>query len=97
MYAVRTGCAWRQLPHDFPPWQTVYWYFVRWHDAGTVIRIHDALRNQVRQGEGRNAEPTAGLIDSKSIRTAETVPADTRGFDVGKKAKGRSLTPSACC
>jgi len=89
MYVVRTGCAWRQLPHDFPPWQTVYWYFVRWHDEGTVTRLHDALRGLVRQAEGRNAEPTAGLIDSQSIRTADTVPADTRGFDAGKKVKGR--------
>ncbi|MCX5262432.1 IS5 family transposase [Streptomyces sp. NBC_00199] len=89
MYVVRTGCAWRQLPHDFPPWQTVYWYFVRWHNEGTVTRIHDALRDQVRRGEGRNVEPTAGLIDSQSIRTADTVPADTRGFDAGKKVKGR--------
>ena len=70
MYVVRTGCAWRQLPHDFPPWQTVYWYFVRWHDEGAVARVHDALRDQVRQAEGRSAEPTAGLIDSQSIRTA---------------------------
>ncbi|MFF8366838.1 IS5 family transposase [Rhodococcus erythropolis] len=89
MYVVRTGCAWRQLPHDFPPWQTVYWYFVRWHDEGTVTHIHNALRAQVRQAEGRNAEPTAGLIDSQSIRTADTVPSMTRGFDAGKKVKGR--------
>ncbi|MDX3313631.1 transposase [Streptomyces sp. ME08-AFT2] len=79
MYVVRTGCAWRQLPHDFPPWQTVYWYFVPWHDEGTFTHIHNALRAQVRQADGRNAEPTAGLIDSQSIRTADTVPSMTRG------------------
>ncbi|MFF8855664.1 IS5 family transposase [Streptomyces althioticus] len=89
LYVVRTGCAWRQLPHDFPPWQTVYWYFVRWHDEGTVIRVHDALRAQVRRTVGRSEEPSAGLIDSQSVRTADTVPAATRGFDAGKKVKGR--------
>ncbi|WP_412556214.1 IS5 family transposase [Streptomyces glaucescens] len=88
-YVVRTGCAWRQLPHDFPPWQTVYWYFVRWHDGGTVVRVTNALRAQVRRAEGRSAEPSAGLIDSQSVRTADTVPAATRGFDAGKKVKGR--------
>ncbi|WP_202919564.1 transposase [Streptomyces adustus] len=62
-HVVRTGCAWRQLPHDFPPWRTVYWCFVRRHDEGTVTRVHDALRAQVRRAEGRSEEPSAGLID----------------------------------
>ncbi|MFI6544375.1 IS5 family transposase [Streptomyces prunicolor] len=88
-YVVRTGCAWRQLPKDFAPWQTVYWYFTWWHDDGAVERIHDALRSKVRQADGRGAEPSAGLIDSQSVRTADTVPAATRGFDAGKKVKGR--------
>ncbi|MFF3966373.1 IS5 family transposase [Streptomyces griseorubiginosus] len=85
----RTGRAWRQLPKDFPPWPTVYWYFTWWHDDGTLERIHDALRDMVRKANGRNAEPSAGLIESQSIRTADTVPAAIRGFDAGKKAKGR--------
>ncbi|MFE2319618.1 IS5 family transposase [Streptomyces sp. NPDC059441] len=89
LYVVRTGCSWRQLPNDFAPWPTVYWYFTWWHDDGTVERIHDALRGQVREADGRNAEPSAGLIDSQSVRTADTVPAATRGFDAGKKVKGR--------
>ncbi|MDQ0831424.1 transposase [Streptomyces achromogenes] len=88
-YVVRTGCAWRQLPKDFPPWPTAYWYFTWWHDDGTVERIHDALRGKVRKADGRNAEPTAALIDSQSVRTADTVLAATRGFDAGKKVKGR--------
>lgn len=88
-YVVRTGCAWRQLPKDFPPWPTVYWYFAWWHDDGTVERVHDALRDRVREADGRNPEPSAGLIDSQSVRTADTVPAATRGFDAGKKVKGR--------
>jgi transposase len=86
---VRTRCDWRQLLHDYPPWQTVHWYFTRWHDEGTVARVHDALRAQVRRAEGRSSEPSAGLIDSQSVRTADTVPAATRGFDAGKKVKGR--------
>jgi transposase len=70
-YVVRTGCAWRQLPKDFAPWPTVYWYFTWWHDDGTVERIHDALRGKVRETDGRNAEPGAGLFDSQSVsRTA---------------------------
>lgn len=88
-YVVRTGCAWRQLPKDFAPWPTVYWYFTWWHDDGAVERIHDALRGKVREADGRDAEPSAGLIDSQSVRTADTVPAATRGFDAGKKVKGR--------
>jgi transposase len=88
-YVVRTGCDWRQLPKDFPPWPTVYWYFTWWHDGGTVEQVHDTLRGRVREADGRNAEPSAGLIDSQSVRTADTVPANTRGFDAGKKVKGR--------
>ncbi|MEW1773586.1 transposase [Streptomyces sp. NPDC086777] len=66
----------------------MYWHFVGWHDAGTVIQVHDALRAQVRRTEGRSEEPSAGLIDSQSVRTAATVPAATRGFDADKKVKG---------
>ncbi|MFD5211598.1 IS5 family transposase [Streptomyces anulatus] len=83
-YVVRTGCAWRQLPKDFPPWPTVYWYFTWWHDDGTVERVHDTLRGRVRKADGRKAQP----IDSQSVRTADTVPVGTRGFDAGKKVKG---------
>ncbi|MEU3498604.1 IS5 family transposase [Kitasatospora cineracea] len=88
-YMVRTGCAWRQLPKDFPPWPTVYWYFTWWHDDGTVERIHDALRGRIREADDRGVEPSTGLIDSQSVRTADTVPAATRGFDADKKVKGR--------
>jgi len=89
LYLVRTGCQWRYLPKDFPPWPTVYWYFTWWHDDGTVERVHDALRVKVRRADGRNAEPSAGLIDSQSVRAADTVPRTTSGFDAGKKTKGR--------
>jgi transposase len=70
-YVVRTGCAWRLLPHDFPPWQTVYHYFRRWRMDGTWERMHDALREQVREQAGRNQTPSAGIIDSQSVRTTE--------------------------
>lgn len=89
LYLARTGCQWRYLPHDFPPWETVYWYFTRWHDDGTVEKIHNALRVKAREADGRRAEPTARLVDSQSVRAADTVPAEASGFDAGKKTKGR--------
>jgi putative transposase len=64
-------------------------YHTRWADDGTVTRIHDALRDQVRAADGRAAQPTAALVDSQSVRAAETVPATSRGFDAGKKINGR--------
>nr|WP_233616323.1 IS5 family transposase [Actinomadura harenae] len=89
LYVVRTGCAWRQLPADFPPWQTVYWYFVRWEKQRVTLRMLDALRQQVRRLDGRDAEPTAGIIDSQSVKAADTVGRATRGYDAGKKVNGR--------
>jgi putative transposase len=70
-YVIRTGCAWRLLPHDFPPWQTVYHYYRLWRIDGTWEQVHDALREQVRQQAGRQAEPSAGIIDSQSVKTTE--------------------------
>lgn len=70
-YVNRSGCAWRLLPHDFPPWQTAYYYFRMWKLDGTWSRIHDFMREQVRIQEGRNAEPTAAIIDSQSVKTTE--------------------------
>lgn len=88
-YVLRTGCAWRLLPHDFPPWQTVYWYFKRWRDDGTVDRVHDALRDRLRDSEGRDPMASAGIVDAQSVQGADTVGAASRGYDAGKRVNGR--------
>jgi len=89
LYVDRAGCAWRYLPSDFPPWPTVYGYFAAWRDDGTLARLHDALRAQVRAAAGRDPEPTAAIIDSQSVRGADTVPRASRGWDNAKKVNGR--------
>ncbi|PPK66246.1 transposase [Actinokineospora auranticolor] len=89
LYVVRTGCAWRQLPADFPPWETVYWYFTRWKQRKLTFRMVDALRAMVREQAGRDPEPSAGLMDSQSVKGSDTVGVDTRGYDAGKKVNGR--------
>jgi putative transposase len=89
LYLDRTGCAWRYLPGDFPPWQTVYGYFAAWRDDGTLARLHDVLRELVRASAGRNAEPTAAVTGSQSVRAADTVPKASRGWDNAKKVNGR--------
>lgn len=87
LYVVRTGVQWRYLPHDLPPWKTVYDYFDAWKKDGTFERIADALRKKVRAMEDRDEEPTLGILDSSS-RQATEVGGET-GFDAGKKVKGR--------
>lgn len=89
LYVVRTGCSWRQLPVDFPPWQTVYGQFVTWRDDGTVEEIHTRLRDATRSSEGRDPVASAGSIDAQSIRGADTAGAATTGYDAGKRTKGR--------
>lgn len=88
-YLVDNGIKWRALPADFPPWSTVYNYFAAWEAAGVTQQVLDDLRDRVRLSEGRAAQPTAGIIDSQSIRAAETVPKTSRGYDAGKKVNGR--------
>lgn len=71
LYVTRNGCLWRDLPHDFPPWTTVYHYFRTWRADGTWERIHDHLRSEVRRSAGKQATPSAAIIDSQSVKTTE--------------------------
>ena len=89
LYIDRSGCSWRQLPVDFPPWQTVYGWFRQWKARGVTERILDELREQIRVAEGRDPQPSAGVIDSQSVTGADTVGRDSRGYDAGKKVNGR--------
>lgn len=88
-YVVDTGCKWRALPRDFPPWRTVYGFMARWAAAGVVGQIRDQLRARVRWQMGRTPHAVATVIDSQSVRAAETVGRDSRGYDAAKKVNGR--------
>src|SRR6266480_962488 len=88
-YVTHNGCVWRALPAGFPPWRTVYGLYQRWNATGATVALHDALRAAAREAAGRNAGPTAAVIDSQSVRAAATVPRSSRGWDNAKKVNGR--------
>jgi transposase len=102
LYVLRTGCAWRMLPHDFPPWQTVYWHFKRWREDGTVDQLHDRLRDQVRDQAGRDS---VGLGGGSSTPNRSEPPTRSRpraaGMTPGSAATAVNATswstPSGCC
>lgn len=88
-YVTRQGIEWRALPIDFPPWEGVYAFFQRWSERQLPQLLVDRLRARLRTGVGRDVQPTAAIMDSQSVKAADTVGADTRGFDNGKKINGR--------
>lgn len=87
LYVVRTGCQWRMLPPHFPPWQTVYRYFVTWHKRGVGRRVYRALYRLARIVDGREETPSVIVLDSQSVKTGKA--GGERGFDGGKRVKGR--------
>lgn len=70
-YVLRTGCSWRLVPHDFPPWRIVFYYFWQWRKTGVWARIHDTLRGDLRHAVGKERQPSAGILDSQSVKTTE--------------------------
>jgi transposase len=89
LYVDRTGIPWRYLPHDFAPWEAVYGYFAAWQKDAVFDQLNGLLRRLVREVEGRDAEPSACVLDAQSIKTSANVPSAGQGIDAGKKVAGR--------
>jgi putative transposase len=87
-YLLRSGCSWRMLPREYPPWQTVYYHFRKWRMDGRLRRAHDRLRTAVRVAEGRDRDPSAAVIDSQVVKTTP-VGGPERGYDGAKRLVGR--------
>jgi transposase len=100
-YLTRNGAVWRALPADFPPAGTVYWWMDKWQADGSTERMHDDLRDRIRLAAGRNAAPTAAVIDSQSVKGSEMIAGGRRGYDAGKKVNGTKRTSPwtrpGCC
>ena len=88
LYVPRTGCSWRQVPRNCPARETDYGYCPRWNEDGTMARIHEGIREAARKKERRKATPSGGIVDSQSLRSADTVGRATPGYDAGKKILG---------
>lgn len=89
LYVNRTGIPWEYLPHDFPPYKTVYDYYAKREVDGTAQRVHDLLRDKSRRAHGRPANPSAAVLDAQSVKTSANVAEGSQGIDAGKKIKGR--------
>lgn len=87
LYLVKTGCQWRMLPNNFAPWKLVYYYFSKWKKSEVFEMLHEFLVEKVRAANGKNVEPTAGIIDAQSVKNT-LISSEDKGFDAGKKIKG---------